>query len=150
MIFTDENNPEGTTSQHSRELSFAITDSQHAFGIVPMQRDGRVRAFLVVVIVVFVFVESEVAIRAAVDPQLNRVGRFLRCPFLHRAPMEESILRGRKAASAPRSIGVERSSACDSRSRPEVVPSRFRQIQAPVRGMGSVTGLTRNAGPNMN
>ncbi len=69
-------------ASHAGKLTFAITDRQRLFCIVPMERDRRVGALLVVVAVVLVFVEREVAVRAAIDSELDRVGGLFCGPFL--------------------------------------------------------------------
>ena len=68
VVFSNENHTERAILQHSRELSFTVPNRQGVCGIIPVQRDCRVGALLVVVGVVLVFVEGEVAVCARINP----------------------------------------------------------------------------------
>jgi hypothetical protein len=63
--------------QHAGKLAFALADGQDFLGIIPVERDRRVRAFFVIVIIVFILVEGSLSVRAAIDSQFNWVRWFL-------------------------------------------------------------------------
>ncbi len=101
-----------------------------------MKRNGRVGAFLIVVAVVFVFVQREISVPAPVKSKFNRVGGLLRGPFLVRPQRKNRSGTDIEGQPLHRSIGVERSPTHDRCSCPEVVPLRLRQIETPGCGSG--------------
>ena len=103
MIFAYEDYAERAAFQHARKLPFAIADRQSVGTIIPVEWNGRVDSFFVIVIIVFIFIEREVAVRPAINPKFNRVGRFLRGPLFVRperknrsgAHIERQTVQGR-------------------------------------------------------
>ena len=73
MAFSDEDDVEGVRLRHAGELALAVTDGQRVRGIVPVQRNRRVHAFFVVVIVVLVLIEREVAVGAGINPEFDGI-----------------------------------------------------------------------------
>src|SRR5579863_260906 len=73
VAFSDEDDVEGVRLRHAGELALAVTDGQRVRGIVPLQGNRRVRAFFVVVIVVLVLVEREVAVGAGINPEFDGI-----------------------------------------------------------------------------
>src|SRR5262249_17296987 len=84
VILPNEDYVESTILQHAGKLSLAVADCECMCRIIPAQRNGGVYAFLVVVAVVLVFVEDEVAVGSGVNTQLDGILGFLRRPLLIR------------------------------------------------------------------
>ena len=112
-----ENDAEGSALQHAGELAFAIADHERLMGLVPVQGNGRVGAFLVVVGVVFVFVECEIAVRALVNSKFDGIGRFFGGPFFVRTQRENRARTDVERQTLQRSVGLDGSIAGDERSR---------------------------------
>src|SRR5690348_5270960 len=77
MIDGNKNNMECAALKHAGEASLSLADGQCLRDVVPDKRDGRVCTFFVVVVIVFVFVERELSVCAAIDAEFEWIGRFL-------------------------------------------------------------------------
>src|ERR1700690_1325133 len=77
VSLADDNYLKGAGLQHAWECALPGVDGQLSLGVVPVERDGRVDAFLVVVVVVLVLVQREGAVGAGIDAQLDRIGWLL-------------------------------------------------------------------------
>src|SRR5207248_1412277 len=84
VVLADKHDLKAALGQHSRERSFALADSQCLPRVVPVKWDRGVHSLLVVIAVVFVFIEREVSIRSAIDAQLDGIFRLFAGPFLVR------------------------------------------------------------------
>ena len=73
----DPDDVEDTLLGHTRILPLTISDGESLCGLIPVNGNQRIGAFLVVVIVAFVFVKVEAAIGSTVDPQLDWTRRLL-------------------------------------------------------------------------
>src|SRR4029077_624936 len=73
VLLPDEDNTERPAREHSWKLALPIANGKGLLGIVPAKKNRGVDILLVVVVVVFVLVESELAIGTAIDSQLDRV-----------------------------------------------------------------------------
>jgi hypothetical protein len=72
----DPDDVKDTLLGHTGILPLAISDGESLCGLIPANRNERMGAFLVVVIVAFVFVKVEAAIGSAIDAQLDWTGRL--------------------------------------------------------------------------
>lgn len=72
----DPDDIEDTLLGHARILPLAISDGESLCGLIPVNGNEGIGAFLVVVIVAFVFVKVEAAIGSAIDAQLDWTGRL--------------------------------------------------------------------------
>ena len=93
-----------------------------------MERNSRIEAFFVIVIVVFIFVEREVSVGAAIDAEFDRVGWSLCGSLFVRAQRKNGSGANIQRESVQGSCGVDRPPAFDCGSRPKVVPPGFRKI----------------------
>src|SRR5580692_10116701 len=73
VLLAHQDHVERAAFQHAGKLSLAIAYGQSAMCVIPVHRNGRVGTLLIIVGVVFVFVESEISVRTAVDAKLDRV-----------------------------------------------------------------------------
>src|SRR5215472_15004444 len=73
VVLSHKHNLQAALHEHPGKCSLAFTDGQGLFRVVPVKRDRRVYSFLVVVAVVFIFVEREIAIRPAIDAQFDGI-----------------------------------------------------------------------------
>ena len=89
VVLAYEDYAERAAFKHARKLPFAIADGQSAVRVIPVQRNRGKDSFFVILVVIFVFIEREVAIRAAIDTQFDWVGRFLGRPFFVRAQRQD-------------------------------------------------------------
>ena len=64
VVGRDEDDTEGAFLQHTGKLAGALANRQRLFGFIPGERNGRVGAFFVAVIVILIFVGRELAVRA--------------------------------------------------------------------------------------
>src|SRR5262245_42237685 len=81
MVFLHKDNLKCALCQHAGELSLAVVDSQRLSSVIPMEPDGGKRAFFVVVVIVLVFVESEIAVGATKDAKFDGISRLLGRPL---------------------------------------------------------------------
>src|SRR6516165_2752651 len=65
VVLSHKHNLQAALHEHPGKCSLAFTDGQGLFRVVPVKRDRRVYSSLVVVAIVFIFVEREIAIRPA-------------------------------------------------------------------------------------
>src|SRR5580693_568378 len=84
VLLAHQDHVERAACPHAGKLSLAIAYGQSAMGVIPAQRNGRVRTLLIIVGIVLIFVESEISVRTAVDAKLDRVLRFFRGPLFVR------------------------------------------------------------------
>src|SRR5208337_3852616 len=100
-------------------MALAIANGQRLCSVVPVQRDGRIDSFFVVVAVALVFVEGEVAIGSAIDAQFDRVRRFLAGPFLVGPERKNGAGAHKKRNAVERSSSVDGAAAINRSSAPE-------------------------------
>src|SRR5258707_146297 len=67
VVFPDENSLKSPFGWYSRKFSFAFAYAQVLFRVITMELDRGKNTFFVVVAVIFVLVECEIAIRSAVN-----------------------------------------------------------------------------------
>lgn len=72
----DEDDLEGSFGEHAGEGALARGDGEGFLFVVPMNGDGGIDAFFVVIGIAFVFVECEIGVGAGVDAEFNWVGGF--------------------------------------------------------------------------
>src|SRR5947207_3224208 len=128
VVLANKNHSEAAIFQHARKLSLAFADRQGLTFIVPMQRDGRVGALFIVVIVVLVFIEGKVSICARVDSQLHGICRLLGRPFFIRSERNDRSRPHIKWQPIEWGDRIDKAAALAPCSRPEVVPTRFWQV----------------------
>src|SRR5271165_5120535 len=81
LILADKHDAKRPLRQHAGKLPLPVADGQRLLCLIPVEGNRRVRAFLIVVVVVLVFVEREFAVGPTVDAKLNGIFRPLRRPF---------------------------------------------------------------------
>src|SRR5208283_1425514 len=77
MALPDEDDVKSARRQHTGKSAFSGIDCELALRVIPVKRDRRVDALLVVVVVVLVLIQREATVGAGVNAQLNRIGRLL-------------------------------------------------------------------------
>ncbi len=68
VLRRNQHDAERSLLQHSRKAALARANRQRVRRIVPVHRNRRVDTFLVIVVIVLIFIEGEVAIRVSINP----------------------------------------------------------------------------------
>src|SRR5271165_7342211 len=131
VILAHENHAECPVLQHPRELSFTLTNRQGLRGLIPAYRNRGVDAFLIVIAVVFVLVESKRTVSAAINAQFNRIGGFLGGILQFRSHWNDRSCTNKKGYAIERSRDINHRSTRSPSTRPEVVPGGLWQIHSP-------------------
>src|SRR5215470_975034 len=128
-------------------MTFTVADCQHLSSVVPMKWDCRVRSIFIVVIVVFIFVEREIAISSSIDAQFNGIWWLLSTPLLlgtHRHDRSRSNEQ-RNAIQRSRSINTTRPFGASAH--PEIEPLGLREIKTPRLSCWVRHGIHQDGGP---
>src|SRR5580658_10292692 len=96
--------------------------------IVPMERDGCMRALLVAVAVVLVLIEREIAIGAGIDAELDRIRWLFGCPLHLWAHGDDGAGTDKEWKLVEWSVGLYALTALLLLASPEVVPGGLRKI----------------------
>src|SRR5580704_8200896 len=130
MILSDDHYAKRAPIQHARKMALPVANGQRLRGVVPVQRDGRIDSFFVIVAIAFVFVEGEVAVGSAIDAQFDRVRGLFARPLLV-GPERKNGARANKERNAVERRGsVEGAAAIKRSSGPEIEPLRCRKIKS--------------------
>ena len=123
MGLVHKDDVERPSARHAGVAARAAADAQLLSFLVPAERDGGVIPFFVAVRVVFIFVEHEFGIGAAVYPQLQRHGSRLGRVLHHRPQGQDSAgphVKGHQVNGRGAGHGLASGGALAG---PEVVPA---------------------------
>src|SRR5208283_4009072 len=147
VAFAHENHAERAIFQHSRESSLALANGERLLVVIPTKSDGRVRARLVVVRIVLVLIEREIAISAAIHANLQWIGGLLGGVLLLRAKRQNRPGTDEKRQALQRGGSINSLPTLRQRASPKVVPARGRQIHVPSRCTGFRHGAHQQRRP---
>ena len=79
MPFIHQYDPKLSCIQHARIFTVTVTDNKYPLFVVPRKRDGGISTFLIIIIIILVFIQQELAVCPRINTYLQIV------PFLFRS-----------------------------------------------------------------